>query len=188
MTSAKMTKAIDTSNSIVAIEKEIASVLQHWTKARDGVQQVLVSIVSLVRISKSQEAVPRLVNLLLDGMGNGVNGNAIRDWSAKHLNTVVNKEGKVVCRKYDAKAISSTAVASKSVWYDFRPVTATNPVKFDLDAQIIALLKKAQKMAGAKPKANDRIVVQATALDALVAMSKASEVRIAAAKAALAKA
>jgi hypothetical protein len=182
-TTTKNNKAIDAANAILDIEKEIANVLQHWTKARDGVQHVLVSIVSLVRITKSQEGVPRLINQLLDGMGNGVNGNAIRDWSAKHLNTVLNKEGKVVCRKYDIKSIATTAAASKSVWYDFRKETPSNPVRFDLDAQIMALLKKATKMASAKPSAGDKIVVQATALDALVALSKASEVRLAAAKA-----
>ena len=120
------------------------------------------------------------MNTLLDGLGDGINGNAIRDWCGFHLNMVLNKENKLTCKKFDIKAFPATKNAK--LWYTYK---VQKPVMFDLDAQIVALLKKAETNA-AKSKEDlvegSLITVGAEAMDALKAIAADAATRVEAAK------
>jgi len=150
------------------LEVMVMETIQHWTKARDGVQNCLVGILSAVHQTKSQEHVPKLVNMILDGIGDGINGNDIRAWCGMHLNMVLNKEKKMSCKKFNIEKYSSTKTASLTLWYKLK---VQNPTLFDLDAQIVALLARAEKMAEATPDEGDVIHVSAEALVALKAIA-----------------
>jgi len=163
--------------NVKALEAQISDTIQHWTKARDGVQSVLVGLVSHVHMVKNQDQVARLVNMLLDGLGDGINGNAIREWAGLHLNMVLNKENKMASKKFDIKAMASTAAASKCLWYTLK---IQKPVMFDLDQKIVALMNAAIKKSEDADGAC--IVVQSEALKALEVLATASMARIEAAK------
>ena len=170
--------------ALVSLEVLIAETIQHWTTARDGVQKSLTGVLSFVHLTKSQDHAARLVNVLIDGMGDGINGNAIREWCGMHLNMVLNKENKMSCKKFDIKAFSTTKAASTAApWYKLK---IQKPVLFDLDAQIVALLKKAQTNA-AKSKEDlvegSSIVVGDAALKALSAIAADATTRIEVSKA-----
>jgi hypothetical protein len=171
-------------DAMVALEALIADTIMHWTKARDGVQQSLVGVLSYVHLTQSQDHASRLVNVLIDGIGNGINANAIREWCGLHLNMILNKENKLVCRKFDIDAFSTTKAASVAKkWFDLK---VQKPVMFDLDAQIVALLKKAVT-ASAKPVeemiAGSVVNVQDDALKALRVIAAEAATRIETAKA-----
>jgi hypothetical protein len=178
-----MTNATNVKNdkALLSLETLIADTIQHWTKARDGVQKSLVGVLSYVHLTKSQEHAARLVNTLLDGLGDGINGNAIREWCGFHLNMVLNKENKMSCKKFDIKAFPATKDAK--LWYTYK---VQKPVMFDLDAQIVALLKKAETNA-AKSKEDlvdgSVINVSADAMKALKSIAKDAETRVSAKKA-----
>lgn len=169
--------------AMIALETLIADTIKHWTKARDGVQKSLIGILSHVHLTDSQDHVSRLTNVLLDGLGNGVNSNAIREWAGLHMNMILNKENKLVCRKYNLSMYSTTQAASAAKkWYDLK---IQKPVMFDLDAQIVALLKKAVT-AAAKPTeeliAGSKITVGVAGLKALKAIAADAATRLEAAK------
>lgn len=169
--------------AMIALETLIADTIKHWTKARDGVQKSLIGILSHVHLTDSQDHVSRLTNVLLDGLGNGVNSNAIREWAGLHMNMILNKENKLVCRKYNLSMYSTTQAASAAKkWYDLK---IQKPVMFDLDAQIVALLKKA-RTAAAKPTeeliAGSKITVGVAGLKALKAIAADAATRLEAAK------
>ena len=169
--------------ALVSLEAMIADTIQHWTTARDGVQNSLMGVLSFVHLTNSQDHAARLVNVLLDGMGDGINGNAIREWCGLHLNMVLNKENKLSCKKFDSTAFSTTKAASAAApWFKLK---IQKPVMFDLDAQIVALLKKAQTNA-AKSKEDlvvgSSIVVGAEALKALSTIAADAATRIEKAK------
>jgi len=173
-----MTKATKADKALATLEAQIADTIQHWTKARDGVQASLVGILSHVHMTENQDHAARLTNMLLDGLGDGINGNAIREWAGKHMNMIMNKEQKLVCRKFDLTKFSKTAVASKENWYSLR---IQKPTMFNLDAQIVALLKKAEKAAEKSPDAlveGSKIEVGEDALKALREIAAASVTRL----------
>ena len=173
-----MTKATKADKALATLEAQIADTIQHWTKARDGVQASLVGILSHVHMTENQDHAARLTNMLLDGLGDGINGNAIRDLAGKHMNMIMNKEQKLVCRKFDLTKFSKTAVASKENWYSLR---VQKPTMFNLDAQIVALLKKAEKAAEKSPDAlveGSKIEVGEDALKALREIAAAATTRL----------
>lgn len=181
MKAKKMTKNVNHDKAMQSLEALIADTIVHWTTARDGVQKSLVGILSYVHLTKSQDHAARLVNTLLDGLGDGINGNAIREWSGFHLNMVLNKENKLTCKKFDIKAFPATKDAK--LWYTYK---VQKPVMFDLDAQIVALLKKAEANA-AKSKEDlvegSLITVGADAMKALKSIAADAATRVAAKKA-----
>ena len=180
----KMTKNVTKVNhdkAMQSLEALIADTIVHWTTARDGVQKSLVGVLSYVHLTESQDHAARLVNTLLDGLGDGINGNAIREWCGFHLNMVLNKENKLTCKKFDIKAFPATKDAK--LWYTYK---VQKPVMFDLDAQIVALLKKAEANA-AKSKEDlvegSLITVGAEAMKALKSIAADAATRVAAKKA-----
>ena len=171
--------------ALVSLETLIADTIKHWTKARDGVQKSLVGILSHVHMTGSLDHVSRLTNVLLDGLGDGINANAIREWCGLHMNMILNKENKLVCKKYDLSMYSTTKSADAAKkWFELK---IQKPVMFDLDAQIVALLKKAVT-AAAKPTeeliAGSKITVGDAGLKALKAIAADASTRLEAAKAA----
>lgn len=169
--------------ALATLEQLIADTIQHWTTARDGVQKSLVGVLSLVHLTQSQDHVSRLVNVLIDGLGNGINSNAIREWCGLHLNMILNKENKLVNRKFDITNFTATKDATTKMWYDLK---IQKPVLFDLDAQIVALLKKAQTNAAKSPEdmvEGSKVSVQEAALKALKEIAADAATRIEMAKA-----
>ena len=165
--------------ALADLEKLIAESIAHWTEARNGIQASLVGVVSLVQMTKAQTHTAHLVNLLLEGLGDGVNGNAIREWTAVHLNMCLTKDNKMGCKKYDLTKISTTKVAAASLWYTFK---VQKPTVFDLDAQIISLLKSATTKAGkdlSEMPAGSRVDIDDAALQALTDLATAAEARVA---------
>lgn len=165
-------------DALLALETMIKETIQHWTKARDGVQSSLVGILSHTHLTDSQDHVARLVNMLIDGIGDGINGNALREWCSKHLNMILNKENKMSCKKYDREALSTTAVGAACLWYKLAP---QRPVLFDLDAQIVALLKKAETNKLKTPESlpeGSKINVGDDAMTALKAIAEAAATRV----------
>lgn len=183
MTTTTKAQSTAQATALVSLEAMIAETIVNWTTARDGVQKSLIGVLSFVHLTKSQDHAARLVNVLLDGMGDGINGNAIREWCGLHLNMILNKENKLSCKKFDIKAFSTTkAAAAAAPWYKLK---IQKPVLFDLDAQIVALLKKA-KTAAAKSKEDlvegSSIVVGDAGLKALSAIAAEAATRIETAK------
>ncbi len=79
------------------------------------------------------------------------------------------------CKKFDIEKYSTTKAASAVLWYTLK---VQKPTLFDLDAAIISLLAKGEKMAEETPNEGDKIVVSTEALTALKAIADDAAKRV----------
>ncbi len=131
-----------------ALETLIADAVMHWTKARDKSQEALVGICSYAKLADTKEHLGPLVNSLIDGMGDGINANAMRQWAVDHLGMHLNADNTMVAGKKKPEDFD-TASASKIKWWTLAP---QKPYVFDLNKAVQALLVQAQGAAAKAEK------------------------------------
>lgn len=157
------------------LEKLIADAVEHWTKARDKSQEALVGICSYAKLADTKDHLVPLVNSLIDGMGDGINANAMRQWAVDHLGMHLNKESKMVAGK-KAPADFDTKAAAAVKWWTLAP---QKPYVFDLNKAVQALLVQAQGAAAkaAKKGGESRADVDSETLQQLEQLAAIAKTR-----------
>jgi hypothetical protein len=166
-------------NETDKLEAAIEDIGNRSKTLREDIQHVLMGVLSHWKLTKSNQHVKRLVGLLDTAMGDGMKRNGMKSWVIKHLGMIENAEtGDLVCGTLDHSELDKTK-ADAQKWWSMAP---EGPVKFDLDAAIVSLLKKAdkaqEKLTKGELKEGDSVDVDVETLAALKALAATRQISL----------
>lgn len=170
-----MTK-FNAETALAQLTAQIEDAVQHWTKGREKIQHALVGICSYTHMSGSKDHLARLTNSLIDGLGDGINANAIRQWAVEHLGMHLNSNTNKMVPGKKAPEDFDTKVASGVKWWTLAP---QKPYVFDLNSAVMSLLKQAEGAAekAAKKGGDSKADVDPETLQMLKELSAVAQTR-----------